>query len=346
MFFMADESNPVNDLVKEHIASLQPKGDANPEAKKVDEPPKGDPPPNPYADLFKELGVDSVEALKERLKPKVEDKKDDLPKSPEEKEKEANIYTAHLQSFAVENGIMKPEDFVKLENLKAKPDNDLLYEVFSAERKEDDPEITDEEIKEKFNGKYDLDSSNEKVKARGEARLKKDAASMRSPVESSYGTAKSKFDEERDLRSNFPNFDRTVRGFITESLPDKFEAYKTKDGEEEIAIEVDLTEDDKKEIMDSVAKRVQSPDTYGQFKKGDLTALKEMTQKVTTAFIRDRKREEVSAKIAETFLKRGFAKGSVGSKNPFPLNDGKDKGGGLSQGSVEQRILDNLKEHK
>ena len=349
MFFMPDELNPVNDLVKAHIAKSQENnGGENPEKKVDEKKPEGvnqnEPPaPNPLDEFLKEFNLESVEQLKEKLKPPPKQKE----LSPEEKEKEAKVYQANLLSFAAEKGIMNPEDYVKFENVKAKADHDLVYEGFASELKEDEPDLTEEEIKEKFENRYPVNSDNPKIKARAEARLKKEAAEYRKPLESSFNKAKTEFDEDRDFRNTFPDYDKTIRGFITENIPAKYEAYKAKDGDEEIAVEVDLSEDEKKEITENVAKRIQTTDTFSQYKKGEIEALKKLTQQVTAAFVREKKREEANAKIAATYLKRGFDKGSVGAKAPFPLVGGiGNTGAGGGTSNAKERVLEDMKKKK
>ena len=75
-----------------------------------------------------------------------------------------------------------------------------------------------------------LDSDNEKVKARAEAKLAKRAAELRSPHTSAYEKTRKDYDEERDLRQTFPNFTKKIEDFSKEFIPEKYEFFKTKDG--------------------------------------------------------------------------------------------------------------------
>lgn len=353
MFFMPDELNPVNDLVKAHIAkNATNTGGENSEKKDavvIDDGKKKDdlpPPANPLEDVLKEFNLESIDQLKERLKPKVEDKK--LEESPEEKEKRENVYKSNLLNYAVENSLMKPDDFVKLENIKSKADRDLVFEKFAAEQKEDNPDITDAEITENFESEYKLNSENAKAKTRGENRLKKEASEMRTPLESSFNTAKTKFDEERTIRNNYPAFDKTVRGFVSDSIPAKFEVYKGKDGEEDVLVDVELTADEKKEISENVAKKLQNTATYLQFTKGETQALKDLAKKETENFIWDKYRNKNIEAVATSFKKRGIAQASIGAKNPFPLADkgGNSGAGGGAAGNAKERVLESMKNKK
>ena len=85
------------------------------------------------SNLLKEAGVDSVEALKEKLAGKKEEKA----LTPEEKEKRDAIYEAKLQQYAVENGEMKLDDFHQLKTLKSKQDAELVFESYLEDWKEE-----------------------------------------------------------------------------------------------------------------------------------------------------------------------------------------------------------------
>src|ERR1700733_618627 len=124
---MADEIQTVNDIVVQHAAKIKESSEGAPPTK--DTPPATttetkDPPPNPLEDLMKEFNLENLDDLKSRLKPKEEPKVE----SPEEKEKRENLYRVEMQKYAVENGQMKPDEFVKLAELKAKDDQELVYE--------------------------------------------------------------------------------------------------------------------------------------------------------------------------------------------------------------------------
>jgi len=353
MFFMSDEMNPVNDLVKEHIAKQSNQGDVNNQQQETKKEggeekagaapeEKKEPAPDPVKSLLESLGVQSVDQLKEKLTPKKEEPKKEL--TPEEKEKEENVYKSNVLNYAVENGLMKPDDFVKLESLKSKADLDLVYEKFVSEQKEDDPDLTDDEIKENFEKQYPLNSENAKAKARAEAKIKKEAAEFRTPLESSFNKAKSRFDEQRDLGNNFPEFSKTIENFVNGAIPEKFEAFKTKIGEKEVTIDVEITKEEREAIAKSVREVVQSPDNYDVYKKKDLVTLKEMTEKATMAFVRDRKMNEAFSRISEQFFKEGKEAKAVGAENPFPLVD--ESAGKAVSGTVAERILADMKNKK
>jgi hypothetical protein len=349
---MADELS-VDEIVNAHVAKQKEvtPGENQEKAKEGEgkpaepapitpEPPA--PAPNPLADLLKEFEVDSIEALREKMKPKNPDK----PESPEEKEKRENLYKASLIKYATEKGVMKPDDFTKLENLKAKDDKAMVYENWFAAWKEDNPDIDPEEAgriaEEEFNAEYKLNSENEKARARGLAKIAKEAKEMRTPLESSYSTAKERYDAERELEKDAPDFDKKSNTFIQESIPEKYTVFKVKDGDEEVAIEETLTPEERREIFKQVAKDFASANTYGLYKKGELKALQALAKERAETLIQNTLRDRAAQKIANEFLTRGRKSApGVGAKQPFPLvNDGKVQESGKKYASAKEEILD------
>lgn len=350
------EITSVNDLVTQHAAKIKESTEVkNPETKVEPVAPTGGPNPekkedapvvDPYKGLLEELGLESLDALKERLKPKDPDKVE----SPEEKEKRENLYRVEMQKYAVENGIMKPDEFSKLEVLKAKDDRTAVYEDWLPGWKKENPDVSPEDVesraKEDFEDEYHLNSTNEKTKARGLARIEKEAKEMRSPLESSYTRVKTEFDEDRSIKNDLPGYNKSMAGFIQENIPAKVKLFETKDGEETVPVEIDLTDDQRKEIYAKVEKKLRNASTFQLFKKGDLKQLGEMAKREAEAEIWNEHRQAGLQKIAETFLKRGdekgYKRGSVGAKNPFPLLQDNKKMDGADKGSAQQQVLDSL----
>ena len=302
-------------------------------------------------DLLKELGLTDISELKEKLKAPAKEL------SPEEKEKQESIYKANIQKFAVEKGEMKLEDFTKLENLKNKADRDLVYDNWLEDWKEenegsDDLENLDEseiaeKAKEDFEKEFKLSSTNEKVKAKGEAKLAKAAKEIRQPLESSYNKVKDEFDREDDIRKTYPDYDKTVRKFVNEKKKKKFDFYKGKDGEIEIPIDIELSKEDKAEIAENIAKKIQNPETFSSYKKGELEALQKLAKTETDNFIFNKYKDEGLKRVAETFLstgyKKGLAKGGMGAKNSFAVNQAKNTAEGMQKATdAKTEVLNSL----
>ncbi len=377
---MSDEITTINDIVTQHVEKNKEKeapkdviiptkveekvetkveetpkldADGKPivEAEKKDEKPADEVKPNPLDEFLKKHNVTSLDALEEKLKPKEE-----KTLSPEEKERQDSLYKAKLQSFAVENGDMKLEDFHQLETLKQKADAEIVYPDFAAEYREDheddfedmtEPEI-EEKVKQAFEKKYKLNSEDNKVKQVGLDKLAKIAGQKRSPLESSYNTVKEKFDAELDIRNNYPNYDKAVRQVANESIPENYSFYKGKDGDEDVSIDIELSKEDKVEITDNIAKKIQNPDTYSIYKKGDLAALKTLAQSETERFIENKYKEQAKTKMAEVFMGRGLKKGSeVGAKNSFAVNQARPQATEkTANADAKQEVLESLKKDK
>lgn len=273
--------------------------------------------------LLKELEIENVDELKQRLQKKVEDKE----LTPEEKEKAENVYKANLQKYAVESGEMKLEDFHQLDTVKSKKDAELVFEKYLENWKEENPDVeenVEDAAKADFELEYKLNSNNEKAKQRGVDRLAKDAKEIRTPLEESYNKVKESFDEEAEVRVTFPKFVKSLDKISAEVVPSKVEWFKGKDGEEDVSIEVDLSEEDRKEILDKVTKRVQNPSTYQLFVGGKEDEIKSMVSEYADALVQKKVMENGNKKIAEMFLGRGIAKGSTtGAKNSFAVNQSK-----------------------
>lgn len=222
---------------------------------------------------------------------------------------------------------MKLDDFSQLKTIKSKQDAELVFEKYFSAWKEENPDVTEkaeETAREDFETEYNLNNENDKVKSRAVSRLAKEAAEIRSPLESSYNNAKSRFDAESELKANFPKFISGVEGIASELVPEKIEWYKGKDNDEEVPIEVDLPADDRKEIMDKVVKRLQTPDSYELFRAGKMDELKERVSEYVDYLVGKKTKEVGAAKIAEIFLGRGVAKGSnVGATNSFATQQSK-----------------------
>lgn len=351
---MADEIITVDSLVQQHAKPKEDTGaqTTNDNKEKTADNTGGerqtndDLAPDPVKDLLKELNVESLDALKDRLKPKEAEKVE----SPEERQKREDLYRVEMQKYAVENGLMKPDEFMKLEQLKAKDNQALVFENWLSSWKEENPDVdpanAETQSKEDFEAEYHLNSANEKTKARGMAKIEKEAKELRSPLEGSYTKVKTEFDEDREIAQNLPDYNKKMAGFIQENIPEKIKLFETKDGDETIPVEIELTADQRKAIYAKVDQKLRNSSTYQLYKKNDLKQLQEIAKKEAEAEIWNEHRQVGLQKIAETFLKRGddkgYKRGAIGAKNPFPLTQDNKNHGGVDLGSAEKQVLDSL----
>lgn len=257
-------------------------------------------------------------------------------KTPEEVKKEQEKEKAEFLKYAVENDLLSLDDYTKNESLSVKADADLVFEQFIQDFKEENPDITDdaelaEAAKEEFNKTYKLDSTNEKAKEKGLAKLAKEANEIRSPYKSKIEQAKSSFEEERQVREKMPSFEKFVDQQISKVALDKV-PFKIKKGDEEIVVEVELTKEDK----EAIAKEFKSPKTFYKYSKSPEEAEKSLEKKIN-GWVRVNKMEQAIEKALEIGEGRGIKQGSnVGAEAPFAVRQGQRLSAVKSGLSLEQ----------
>lgn len=252
-------------------------------------------------------------------------KADTLAKTPdktaEQLQQEAEVDQANFRVYSVENKLMKNEDFGAYEATKSKNDSDIVFDDFSKQFKEDHPEIDedvlDAKAKEAFENQYHINSQDKTLKTKGEKLLKRDAAELRSPVETSYNTAKERYEEHKTIQGKHPEYVKFFNDISKETLPDKIVLFKGKEGDDEVPIEVDITEDDKKAVEDKFFKNAK---TFQKFISGKSEEVKIELVKKINSFIRERKMEEGFSKAWDKAHGIGVGKGSeVGAGQPFAV---------------------------
>lgn len=286
-------------------------------------------------DEAKEYGFDSPEALKQFLKKQKESNVPD-----EEKQKQQELDNANFRKFAIENGLAKEADFKSYQTLSEKQDYDLVFENYLQEFKEDNPDITDPAelaaaAKTDFEKSRKLDSENPKVKEKALAKIQKEATELRSPVDSVIKTAKERYAEEKDIRAKLPEFEKLVHNKVKQHTPDKTIIYKYKDGEEEIPIEIDLTEADRKQM----AKIFANKDNYNEYSKGNTKELESDLDEQMQMWVKAHKADDIIKKAFEEGIKTGQKKGSnVGATNPFPIVQSGTNTKGIDNKSADDQI--------
>lgn len=253
-------------------------------------------------------------------------------KSAEEIAKENELEKVNLKKFAVENNIAVDDDFVKYETLQQKKDADLVFENFLSDFKEENEDITDEKelreaAEEEFNKTYKLNSENSKAKEKGLARLAKEANEIRTPFKSKVESATTAYSEEKQLRAKMPEFNKFIEAQITKNAPDKI-PFTIKVGKdknaEDITVEIDLTEDDRK----AISKDFNTPKTFLKYSKSPEEAERALEKKIQS-WVKANKFEEAAAKAITIGEGRGIAKSSnVGAEAPFAMKQGQGRNEG------------------
>lgn len=277
---------------------------------------------------IKDFGFDSAEALKNYLRQQKENNKPD-----EEKQKEAALDKAHLIKYATENDLMKPDDFTKLESLQAVADRDLVYKNWLETWKEENADVNPDDIeslsKQDFEAEYKLNSENEKAKERGLAKLKKEADEIRSPLQSTYNKTKQQWDEAKSMAKEYPSYKKFIAEIITENTPDKIVVLKTKEGEDDIEIDVELSKEDKEEI----AKIFDNNKNFVKYlgSKNKDKEFKEIVSKKINTYIKANKFDAAVNKAFTTAKGLGVKQGSnVGAENLYGVGNKKENPNGQS----------------
>lgn len=299
--------------------------------------------------LLKKYGFETEEELQEFLE---SSKK--LPKTDEEKKKEADLYASNLNSYAIQEGLMKLEDINKLNKLTAEDDEVLVFEQFADEIREeileDMPEDASEQqiedrIKEEFDKAYPLGSSNKKARERAEARLKKAADEIRQPLQSSFNSAKQKYDDELSVRNEYPQYQKAMKSVLDSSVPNKFTFYQGKEGDEEVSVDIEVTEEVRNEILDTVRKNiVDKPETFLAHKKGQKEDLKKAVEENVEYLLWKKLNQEGKKQMHEKLVSLGKKAGSnTGADNSFATNKGDAGGDGNKSTDPKKEAIDSTR---
>ena len=359
---MQDGVQSINSIVEQKVAELNtppPQGQEPPVVPPKGQEPEPTAPPEPQAviadpaqlnKLLEETGFGSVDELKEFLA-----KKKEPEDTPEQIQKKEELRKVNLAKFAVENNLMKSDDIHRLETVKNTADEDLVFNEFAAEvkdeileRLDDDAEEEDilAEIRKEFESEYPIHSKNEKQRARAEAKLKKAAAEIRSPLESSFNNASQRYDDEASVRAAFPKYQQSVSEILESVMPKSYSAISEKDGDEEIQIGVDITEDDRKAILDTVRKKIDTPETFILHRNGKTDEIKTMVSDAVEYAVLKQFAATAHKKVAEAYYSRGLSKGSVGAANSFAAQGSGSSSTAGSSLTAEQQILDSTRNKK
>lgn len=216
------------------------------------------------AEFLKEMGLTDMEELKAKLNPT-------KPKTPEQIAEEAQIYNVNLAKYAVENKVFTNEEWLAVNNMRKAPDNELVFHNFADEYKEQNKDrkidgnpdpVTDEEIRDKFNELYHIDSENKALKDQGEKNIALKAKAIRDPLESKFEDIKTVYDDEIAQKAAVPDFRNFVQKILA-AIPDKWE-YGT--GDDKVVL--DLTKIDKQELEQSLFTTGVAQREFQDFLKG------------------------------------------------------------------------------
>lgn len=258
-------------------------------------------------ELLAKAGVDSVDDLLERLKPKQE--------LTEEQKKEAlTKYEAAIDSFAINNGLMTRDDLVRLDNVLKSDNNALAYAEFGKQFKEVKSDATQLEIETAFKLYYNIDSTDEQLKALGQKNIESLGTNLRNQITAKRDAAKERYDTELGKKDKLPAFSKAIRQSIADNVPEEISLYKQ--GEESVVFKVP------KELRADLEKFLVQPEVFDEFlAAGDSQQLKAKLKDRIEGFMWLNNREAMAKTIFEAGISHGTAKGSTtGATASFKMN--------------------------
>lgn len=290
---------------------------------------------------LKEFGFDTPDQLKQHLR---QFKENNIPD--EEKKKKADQEKANFIKYSTDQNLMTVDEINQAELLQKKADRDLVYENWLPAWKEENPGLEVSEIerlsKIDFDEEFKLNSTNEKAKSRGEARLAKEAKDLKSPFESKLNTAKKGYDDFKSMRAEYPIYKQFLTDLVTELTPDTLTLFKGKVKISDDKVEVSDKEGDDVEIpvtltkaeREEIIKKFENQKTFASFLES-----KGKAKETLAPILKNKILSFLKVKHFDTVASKGYAIGkgvglkngsTAGAENQFGLQS--DKG---AQGNTE-----------
>jgi len=264
-------------------------------------------------ELLESLGITDLEALKEKLKD---------PETPEQIAARQLEYNKKLQLWAIDKGVLTPQDFVEVERVKDSPDHDLVYQSFASEfqaenldRKNSSGEaypVTPEEIEDAFNEYYHTESDNQSIKAKGVKAIESRANEIRAGVVDKFEQTKLEFNEQEEKRVNVPNFQKFIKTAMDTAIPAEI---VLNEGDEDTKVVFSLKDVDRA----AIEKELFNNPLFERFHTEGATPelIKEVSEKIQKDYYWAN-RAKINAELYEKAVGHGMKKGSaVGAEAPF-----------------------------
>lgn len=262
-------------------------------------------------ELFKKYGVKTEAELAEKLNPVVE--------TEEQKTQKAEMYTAALNKYAVDEKVFNNEELTVFNTLKKMPAEDLVYNQFKkdftdANKGRVDGEgkpnpITEDEIKDGFSELYHTESENKALKEIGKKNLDIAAKGILQPLEEKFNLVKEVFDENNRKNAALPEYTKFVKSTIAESVPKEL-VY----GEGENQVKVTLNNTD----LDAIEKLFVKNHYFDDFRqKGGTDEQRAEFKREIMKEILYQNHEAIAKVVGDVREGVGLKKGAVGAKAPF-----------------------------
>lgn len=266
------------------------------------------------AEFLKSMGVNSEEELRAKLNPK-------KPKTDDEIAQDREIYATDLAKFAVKNKVFTNDELLTYQNMSKMPDSDLVFKEFEANYKEankdrkvgdeKDP-VTADEVKDKFNELYHLDSENKALKEQGEKNIGIKAKSLRQPLEEKYNDIKEIYDDEQAQAQAVPEFKKFFQGVLNKAIPESL-TY----GEGDNKTVVGLDKLDKLEFEKNMIASIGDRE-FAEFRKGNGSPeQRARIEKEITKELLYQNHEAIAKQALENGISIGTKKTAPGSETRF-----------------------------
>lgn len=266
------------------------------------------------ADFYKQFGVKNADELKAKLNPL-------QPLTEEQKAEQNELYNANLAKFAVENKVFTNNEWLEYHNIQKMPDADLVYKDFelaykeaNKDRKNDDgaDPVTDDEIRDKFNELFHIDSESKALKEQGEKNIALRAATIKEPLKDKFEGIKEAYDSEQAQRQALPGFKTFFQDVLKTSIPDKLTF-----GEGDKQVNVDLSDLNKDEFERTIFSEIGNNE-FKSYMEGKGTP--EQQARIKRAIEKElfyQKREDIAKLNYDSGVSAGTKAGAQGSQHRF-----------------------------
>lgn len=260
------------------------------------------------AKMLKELNVENWDALEQRVNPPANE-------TPEQAKRREDMKKAAVQSYAVSNLNMAPEEFVRMENVKKMSDQELVYDTWEQEwmkENKDNPDFAGKDLKTEaryeFEEFFHLNSENLRIKTQAEKTIASTATQIRSTLESNFKNAETEYDNAQGFHANLAQFKTAVKSSLN-VLPTE-RSFKISETEN-VVYSLDKVDKGKLETY------LVNDNNFDFFmKKGGQEAAAFLNAKINEYIVLNHHEDMVNAAII-TARAVGLKEGKVGAKAPF-----------------------------
>lgn len=286
--------------------------------------------------LFDRHGVKSEAELLEKLNPKVE--------TEEQKTAKQEVYTAALNKYAVENKVFTNDELSTLSNLKKMAPEELVFNQFKKDysdlykdRLDEDKKpqpVTDDEVRDKFNELYQIESEDSALKQKGAKNLELAAKSIIAPLEEKLADTKAVFDEENRKTAALPEYMKFVKSALADYVPKELTF-----GEGDNSVKVVLNNTDLAAIEQLFVKNHHFNDFL---EKGGTEEQRAQFEKEIKKEIYYQNIDAIAKVVGDVRHGEGLKAGAIGAKKPFEEQKG-IKPVVVDEDKLSQQEMDDIK---